>query len=164
MGRAYLLAILALCLAFRGPLAAAFEQKTPEALEKDIAKEGNARKRASMARDLLSQRLQLLRARIATGNMLEESSPEIAAYGAALGMFGDAVKEAAHAGTSKNAEQFLRDQIRDLDNFKMNVSATERPYLERIVARAGALRGELLDGLMHPQPKQESQRQEQVSK
>jgi hypothetical protein len=52
----------------------------------------------------------------------------------------------------------------------MNVSATERPYLERIVARAGALRGELLDGLMHPpgasksssQP--EPQQQEQVSK
>ena len=163
MGRAYLLAIFALCLAFNGPAAAALEQKTPEALEKEIAKEGNARKRASLARDLLTQRLQLLHARIGTGDMLEESSPELAAYSAALGMFGRAVKEAAHTGTSKNAEQFLRDQVRELGNFKMNVSATERPYLDGIVAQAGALRGELLDGLMHPQPKQ-SQRQEQVSK
>jgi hypothetical protein len=170
MGRAYLLGILALCLVFRGPAAAAFEQKTPEALEKEIGKEANARKRANLARDLLTKRLQLLHARIATGTMLEETSPELASYGAALGMFGAAVKEAAHTGTSKSAEQFLRDQIHELDNFKMNVSATERPYLERIVARAGALRGELLDGLMHPpgasksssQP--EPQQQEQVSK
>ena len=164
MGRAYLLTIFALCLVLRGPAAAALEQKTPETLEKEIAKESNARRRANLARDLLTQRLQLLRARIATGNMLEESSPELATYDAALGMFGNAVKEAAHPGTSKSAEQFLRDQIHDLDNFKMNVSAAERPYLDRIVTRAGALRGELLDGLMHPQPKQESQRQDQVSK
>jgi hypothetical protein len=170
MGRAYLLAILALCLVFRGPAAAAGEPRTPEALEKEIQKETNARKRANLARDLLTQRLELLRKRIATGTMLEESSPELGSYEAALGMFGSAVKEAAHSGTSKSAEQFLRDQIHELDNFKMNVSVTERPYLERIVARAGALRGELLDSLMHPpggaksSSKEASQRQEPVPK
>jgi hypothetical protein len=165
MGRAYLLAFFALCLAFGGTAAVAGQQKTPEALEKEIQREANARKRADLARDLLKQRLELLRKRIATGIMLEESSPELGNYDAALGMFGSAVKAAAHTGTSKNAEQFLRDQIHDLEDFKMNVSVTEQPYLEEILARAGGLRGELLDSLMRPpgrgksRPQEESQRQ-----
>jgi hypothetical protein len=60
------------------------------------------------------------------------------------------VRTADHAGTSKTAEQHLRDQIHELDSVKMNVSAAERPYLDRIVARAGVLREEILYSLMHP--------------
>ena len=170
MARISMLAIAALVLICGLSVASAGESKTPEAIEQEIQKENNPRKRANLAKDLVSQRLQLLHARIATGTMLEESSPELSSYSQAIGALGSAVKEAAHTGTSKNVEQFLRDQIHDLDNFKMNVSALERPYIEKIIGQAGALRGEILDSLMQPKggsksgANQEASQREPLSK
>ena len=173
MARTSLLAIVAIAFIFTttffdGRLTFAAEQKTPDALEKEIQKENNPRKRAGIAKDLVAQRLQLLRIRIATGTMLEESSPELTSYQSAIDTLGAAVKEASHTGTSKNVEQFLRDQIHQLESFKMNVSALERPYMERIIGQAGALRGEILDGLMRPKgsntPNEEAAQREPVAK
>jgi hypothetical protein len=126
------------------------EDKNSDALIRQIQKESNPRKQANLARQLIAKRLDQLHARIANGTMLQESSPQLTEYAQALEMLGSAVRAADHAGTTKSAEQLLRDQIHELDNLKMNVSSAERPFLVRIAGRAEAMREEFLHNLMHP--------------
>jgi hypothetical protein len=132
---------------------AAAEQKPPEALEKQYEAEKNPRKRAEIARELMNQRLEELRSRVSTGDMLEESSPPLEHYRAALERLGLAVREAAHTGTSKSTEVHLRNHIRELENLKISVSVMERPFLEKLLAPAIALREEVLYSIMHPPKK-----------
>jgi hypothetical protein len=126
------------------------QAKQSEVLEQQYDKEANPRKRADIAKKLTAHRLSELRARVTTGDMLDPSTPELKSYEAAVDRLGDSVREASHTGTTKGAEQYLRDQMHALDNLKMNVSASERPYLERIVARVDSLREEMLNTLMYP--------------
>ena len=135
-----------------GPSFAAAE-KTPEALEKQYEAERNPRERAEIARELMNQRLQELRATIGTGTMLEESSLPLEKYRGALERLGPAVREAAHTGTSKRTEVHLRSHIRELENLKINVSTMERPLLEKLLAPAIQLREEVLYSIMHPPKK-----------
>jgi len=127
--------------------------KTPEILEKQYDAEKNPRKRAEIARGLMTLRLEELRAAIGTGNLLEESSLALEHYRAALDRLGPAVREAAHTGTSKSSEVHLRNHIRELENMKVRVSAMERPFFEKLLAPAVALREELLYSIMHPSKK-----------
>jgi hypothetical protein len=139
-------------MAVSGPSFAAAE-KTPEALEKQYETERNPRKRAEIARELMNQRLEELRAAVGTGTMLEQSSPSLEKYRAALERLGPAVREAAHTGTSKRTEVHLRSHIRELENLKINVSTMERPFLEKLLAPAIELREEVLYSIMHPPKK-----------
>jgi hypothetical protein len=139
-------------MAVSGPSFAAAE-KTPEALEKQYEAERNPRKRAEIARELMNQRLEELRATIGTGTMLEESSLILEKYRAALERLGPAVREAAHTGTSKSTEVHLRNHIRELENLKISVSMMERPFLEKLLAPAIELREEVLYSIMHPPKK-----------
>jgi len=159
MMRAMVIATFGFCMAVGGLALQASDEKNPEAIEKQVQEESNPRKRANLVRDLLKLRLDRLHSRIATGNMLESSSPELANYQIALEWLGTAVQKADHIGTSKSAEQLLRDQIYDLNDYKMSLSAAERPYLERIIARAVKLRQQILYGLMHPPVESKNQKE-----
>ncbi len=150
MTRAIVIAIIGFCLAVEVLSLRAAEDKNPEAIEKEYLKESNPRRQANLARDLMKLRLEELHARLEIGTMLEPDSPELANYQKAIEWLGAAVHKASHAGTSKSAEQLLRDQIYDLNEFKMNLSAAERPLLEPIISRAVKLREEILYSLMHP--------------
>jgi len=130
-------------------------EKSAEMLERDYQKENNPRKQASIARKLLVQRLEQLRARIGTGLMLKKSSPELTHYQAAAKMLGTAVQKASHNGTSKDAEKELRDQSHELDDLKILVSASERPLVDRLLTQVSDLREEILYGLMLPPPEEE---------
>jgi hypothetical protein len=125
-------------------------RKTPEMLEQDYQKQDNPRKQADIARKLLALRLDELRARIDTGQVLEPSTPELAHYQAAVQMLGAAVRKAAHTGTSKNAEKDLRDQSHELDSLKIVVSSKERPLVIRLSTQVNKLRDKILYGLMLP--------------
>ena len=87
--------------------------------------------------------------------MLEKSTPELGHYQAAIKLLGTAVKQAAHTGTSKEAEKALRDQSHELDDLKILVSAGERPLVEQLLKQASDLREDILYGLMLPPPEQE---------
>ena len=140
----------------RGRLAVAGpEDQNAEALQAAYEKESNPRKRSELAMELMIVRLERLRARIAIGTMLEQSSPELAKYHAACEQLASSVRQAAHNGTSKKAEKHLRDQIYDLDQLKMSVSAVERSQVDRLIARVVELREEVLYSLMHPPKEQE---------
>ncbi|MBI2819711.1 MAG: hypothetical protein HYX73_07010 [Acidobacteria bacterium] len=130
-------------------------EKSAKALEQDYQRENNPRKQAVIARKLLTRRLEQLRSRIDTGRMLEKSSPELADYQAAIEMLGTAVRQASHAGTSKDAEKQLRDQSHELDDLKILVSAGERPLINRLLTKVSDLREEILYGLMLPPPEEE---------
>jgi hypothetical protein len=138
-----------------GPSPACAAEKPPEVLEQEYQREKNPRKQADLARQLIVQRLELLRARIGTGMMLEESTPEVDRYQTAIEMLGRATKQAAHTGTSKNAEKALRDQSHELDNLKILVSQGERPLIDHLLAEVSELREELLYGIMLPPPESE---------
>jgi hypothetical protein len=99
---------------------------------------------------MMNQRLEQLRARVATGLILEPTAPEIANYQAALDRLASSVRAARHNGTSKSAETHLRTHLHELDEIKLNVSVGERPALDQLVARLSALREEVLYSLMHP--------------
>jgi len=68
-----------------------------------------------------------------------------------LDLLESAVSKAANPGVFKNAEQHLRRQIHDLENLKMNVSALERPDLEKVQTRLVSLRQKFLYSIMNPQ-------------
>jgi len=154
MKRSVILISFVCWMVLSGPSFAAAE-KTPEALEKQYEAERNPRKRAEIARELMDQRLEELRATIGigTGTMLEESSLILEKYRAALERLGPAVREAAHTGTSKRTEVHLRSHIRELENMKISVSTMERPFLEKLLAPAIQLREEVLYSIMHPPKK-----------
>ena len=133
-----------------GLLAASAAEKSSEALEQEYKKETNPRKQADIARKLIDQRLEQLRARSGTGIMLDESSPELAHYQSAIEMLGAAVRESSHTGTAKNAEKKLRDQAQELDDLRVAVSAGERPLLTRLLSQVAELRKEILYSLMLP--------------
>lgn len=152
---AALVAILSLTLV-GGPAVVCLAQKNAAALEQSYSKEKNPRKQADTARKLIALRMEQLRARVGTGVMLDDSTPELRDYAAALEMLAAAVRQASHKGTSKNAEKMLRDQSNELSNLEKAVSAAERPLVERLHSQATALREEILYGLMlpaQPQPK-----------
>jgi hypothetical protein len=128
-------------------LPAPAEGKTPEALEQQYQKEKNPRKQAEIARKLLVLRLEALRARIGTGVMLEESSPELDHYQSGVEMLARAVREAAHTKTSKEAEKALFGQENDLGNLRRMVSTAEHPLIDSLLEKVSALKEELLYGL-----------------
>jgi hypothetical protein len=144
--------LLVLSLGIFATVARAAE-KPPEVLEQEYQKQKNPRKRADIARDLMSQRLALLRKFIGTGTMLDESSAEISNYQSALDLLAAAVREAQHNGTSKDSETFLRSQMNGLEDLKLAVSAVERPLIDGLLANVTALREEILYGIMHPPEK-----------
>jgi hypothetical protein len=156
-----LIGLCSICLALPAAWAA---EKSAALLEREYQKENNPRKQADIARKLVVQRLDQLRARIATGQMLEPSSPELAHYQAAVKMLGTAVRKAAHTGTSKNAEKELRDQTHELDNLKILVSAVERPLVDRLLTQVNSLREEFLYGLMLPPPEESKEQEESARK
>ena len=145
------LGLCTLCLALAPAWAA---EKNPAVLEQEYQKENNPRKQAEIARKLIPQRLEQLRVRIGAGTMLEKSSPELAHYQSAVEKLGSAVRLAAHTGTSKDAEKALRDQSHELEDLKIQVSAGERPLIDRLLTQVSDLREELLYGLMLPPPEQ----------
>ena len=128
-------------------------EKSPEALEQEYDAQKNPRKRAEIARELMTQRLTQLREFISTGTMLDESSASIKNYQGALERLASAVRAAQHTGTFKSTETHLRTQLTGLENMKLAVSATERPLVEQVVSRVTALREEVLYILMHPPEK-----------
>jgi len=153
-----IIAVAVLCMTAPGLAASGPQLSKNELFEQQYAKESNPRKRADLAKKIAKQRLEELRTRIANGIMLEQASPELQKYQEIIEGLGDSVREAAHNGTTKSAEKFLRDQIHTLDDLKMNLSSSERPFLEKIIERTDALREEMLDALMRPrQPKNEEQ-------
>jgi len=151
--------LVAFWMASWGLAPAAGEEKTSAALEQEYQKETNPRKQADLARKLIVRRLEELRARIGTGLMLEESSPELARYQSAVELLGSAVRAASHTGTSKNAEKLLRDQMHELEGVRMNVSASERPLIAGILAKVVGLREQVLYVLMYPPEASEKEAQ-----
>ena len=147
-------AVLVLHLALGVSRSALAGEKSPEVLEQEYQDQKNPRKRADIAKELMTQRLAQLRAFVGTGTMLDESSPQIANYQSAFDRLASAVREAQHNGTSKNAETFLRTQMNGLENVKLAVSATERPLVEKLLSNVTALREEVLYSIMHPAEKQ----------
>ena len=150
MKRTWAVVILGLCIAGWGLAVAAAAEKTPAVLEAEYERENNPRKRADLAKKLMDQRREELRARIATGRLLEETSLELVRYQAALDRLASAVRAANHSGTSKSAETHLRTHINVLEGLKISVSSTERPLLDRLLSNVVQLREEVLYGLMHP--------------
>jgi hypothetical protein len=150
----FALGFCTLCLAMIPARAA---EKSPEALEQAFQKEDNPRKQADIARKLIPQRLERLRTRIATGMMLEASTPELAHYQSAIEMLGSAVRQASHTGTSKDAEKLLRDRSHELGDLDIRVSAVERPLIEQLLTKVSDLREEILYGLMLPPPEKSEQ-------
>jgi erythromycin esterase-like protein len=146
--------VMLLCTICLAQSVAAAAKKTPAMLEQEYQTQNNPRKQADIARKLLALRLEELRARIDTGQMLEESTPELAHYQAAVKILGAAVRKAAHTGTSKNAEKELRDQSHELDNLKIMVSSKERPLVNRLLTQVSDLRDKILYGLMLPPPEE----------
>ncbi|HWP84720.1 MAG TPA: hypothetical protein VNN17_05990 [Terriglobia bacterium] len=146
---------LALCALFVCGTPAGAADKAAQ-LEQQYQKERNPRKRSEIARKLLLQRFEALRTRIGTGVMLEESSPELNQYQRGVELLANAVREAAHHKTSKDAEKSLRDQEKELSNLKMLVSAAEHRYLDRLLQAVGALKEELLYGLYKLSPATET--------
>lgn len=141
-------AVLLLCGA-----AHAAEPQSVEQLETAFAQQKDLRKRAQLALQILDLRFEALRAFIATGTMIEENSPLIPQYDAALTRLDEAVSAAAHAGTSKRVEVGLRRHMKDLEQVRMNVSATERPLIEQLAARVEKVREAVLYGIMAPKKK-----------
>jgi len=155
--------ILGVFAVWIAPSPACSAEKSAEVLEQEYQRENNPRKQAEIARKLMVQRLELLRTRIGTGTMLDESSPELGHYQSSIEMLSSAVREAAHTGTSKDAEQDLRDQSHELDNLRILVSAGERPLIDYLLTSVSDLREELLYGLMLPPP-EESEEEETAQK
>jgi hypothetical protein len=125
-------------------------RKDPAVLEQAYELEPNPRKRADLARDLMDQRLETLGSFLSSGTMLEERSPRLGNYLAALDRLETAVQEAAHTGTSKRAEIHLRRHLNRLENFKLTVSVLERSVLEELIARLEEVREEVLYSIMFP--------------
>lgn len=129
------------------------EEKTPARLEQQYDQESNPKKRARLAIDLTKMRMNLLRSAYKAGNPDQENEG-MENYLAAVDRLGRAVREASDAGTSKRAEVNLREQVRQLEGLKMDVSYLERPVLEKVIAQVTRLREEILYSVL--KPRQES--------
>lgn len=145
--------LLAASLFLHLPAARAAEQKSVEKLEQVFTQEKDARKRARLALEILQLRLDALRAFVATGTMLQANSLELTQYDAAVTRLEETVNAASHAPTSKRIELGLREQMKDLEQVRMNVSSEERPRIEALAARIVKLREAVLYGLMAPKKK-----------
>jgi len=61
-----------------------------------------------------------------------------------------AAEENSNGGAAKKAEIRLREQIRALENLKMNISARQRNPIEKAMARVVKLHEEILYSIMMP--------------
>ena len=129
--------------------AAVEEDQTAALLEQRYSRELNLRRRAGIAIELTKHRLDQLRAAYETVDP-EQQEKAVEVFLGALERLGMAVAAASHGGTSKNAEMHLRRQQRDLENLKINVSYFERPAIEKVIARAAAIREQILYSIMNP--------------
>ena len=119
-------------------------------IQAEYARESNLKKRAKLAMQLVQERIKQLSAAYST-EVSGSPNEQIATCLAALDLLESAVSKAANPGVFKNAEQHLRRQIHDLENLKMNVSALERPDLEKVQTRLVSLRQKFLYSIMNPQ-------------
>jgi hypothetical protein len=119
-------------------------------LEQRYQRETNPRRQAGIAADLMKHRLEQLRSAYDTGEP-EPWNQAADAYLEALNRLETAVAAARHVRTSKNAEVFLRQQGRDLESLKTNVSYDDRPAVEKLLERAAELREQILYSIMHPE-------------
>jgi len=149
-GALLLAASLSACFVLQLGATLAAEPKTVEQVEQAFLREKDHRKRARLALDILDLRLEAIRAYVGTGTMLEENNPVLNNYAEALQQLDEAVHLARHAGTSKRVEVGLRRHMKDLEQVRANVSATERPLVEALAAKLVSLRESVLYSIMAP--------------
>ena len=151
MSREFAIASLALWMGLAGSAPVAAKDKTPEQMEQQYDQEKSAKKRAEVARNLMNARLEQLRSALESDTLLQESGPELRNYLAAVGRLGSAVREAHHAGTSKQSEMHLRSHLRELGNIKMDISMSEQEILDPAIKQVSELREGILYGILMPQ-------------
>ena len=130
------------------PFAALAEEKTPSQLEAEYDREQNPKNRVTIAVELIEERLEELRSAYQ-----KESADRVAAvrhYLSALDRLDKAAEENSNGGAAKKAEIRLREQIRALENLKMNISARQRNPIEKAMARVVKLHEEILYSIMMP--------------
>jgi len=137
---------------------AAQQEETAELLEVRAAlleqryerETGDPRDQAKIAVDLTKNSYKRLRLAYDAADAQQQQQAR-EAFLDAMDRLETSVASAKHIRTSKDAEVFLRQHGRDLENLEQRVSFFDRADIEKLLERAAALRQEILYNIMNPE-------------